>query len=130
LLTKISQRDFLAVCPAQWVDSYQLPDRGHFSKVHGRGQEEFRQLLACAVHHYWVFNLRVHPNGNSKGCSGVIFFLLTIRDFITCISSRDASFEQGTVEEQIQGRIDPQDQKALPKNKIVEDDRPIDIPEF
>lgn len=71
---KISQRDFLAVCPAQWVDSDQLLDRGHFSGVHGRGQEEFRQLLACAVHHYWVFNFRVHLNGDSEGCTGVSFF--------------------------------------------------------
>jgi hypothetical protein len=64
----------LAVCPAQWVDGDQLPDRGHFSKVHGRGQEEFRQLLACAVHHYWIFNFRVYPDGDSQGRTGVIFF--------------------------------------------------------
>jgi hypothetical protein len=130
LLKKISQRDFLAVCTAQWVDGDQLSHRGHFSGVYGRRQEEFRQLLACAVHHYWVFNFRVHFNGDSEGCTSVNIFFLTIRDFITNISSRDASFEQGTEDQQIEGPSHPQDQKSTPKNKVVEDDRPIDIPEF
>jgi hypothetical protein len=58
------------------------------------------------------------------------FFLLKIRDFITCISSRDASFEQGVEDQQIEGCNNPQDLKSSPKNKVVEDDRPIDIPEF
>lgn len=51
-------------------------------------------------------------------------------DFITCISSKDGEFEQHVEEAQIESFANPIDAKSPPKNKIIEDDRPIDIPEF
>ena len=55
---------------------------------------------------------------------------IKIRQFITNISSREVSFEQNTEETGREHAGRAQDPVSPKRNNIVEDNLPIDIPEF